>query len=254
MKQIVTILMLCLVTITFGQERKNAFGLNRFIPDNISAGLKGQANYYMPSFSANSSNAASHEFNSKEFISGGGGIYARWDLKDHFSFQPEVNFQYRRGSVNDDQTFITDTFLVVLKEKMTNYQSVTCEIPLNAKWRWELINVGSGHWKANSAIGLFIGPRVGLAVYSRQTVSKATTTTAYDQIASRDYEVSAPNATVKYAPLATMGIGAGVDFELSYGLILQASYYRGLLSHSLKSNGYKTYDNRFEFGIGVRFK
>lgn len=246
--------MLCLATITYGQERKNVIGLNRFIPDNISAGLKGQANYYIPSFSANSSNAVSHDFSSNTFIGGGGGVYFRWDMKEHFSFQPEVNFHYRRGSVLDEQTFVTDTFLVVFKERMTNYEAVTAEIPLNVKWRWELINIGKGHWKANSAIGLFIGPRVGLALYSRQTVDKATTTTAYDQIESRDFEASDVSAKAKYAPLATMGIGAGVDLELSYGLILQVSYYRGLLSHSLKDNGYKTFDNRIEFGIGVRFK
>ena len=136
---------------------------------------------------------------------------------------------------------------------MSNYSAVTVEMPFNFKWRWELTALRKGHWKPGSAFGFYAGPRLSLAGFSRQYISKATQTTIYEQT-SKSFEEEALFEDIKYSPIASIGIGGGIDFEHHSGLILSASYYRGLTTHSRKINGYKSLDNRFELGIGIRFQ
>ena len=253
MKLITTLLALAVVLTSYGQERRKNVGLNRFIPDNVSAGIKIQTNIHSPSLAFRANTAVSTEITGNSQVGGGGGFYFRYDVKKHFSIQPEINFIFMSGSVLGSQVFVPDTAITVTKEIMTSYRTLNVEIPLNLKWRWELIAIRKGHYKANSAFGIFAGPRIILAPYSAQTIGKRTISDMYDQ---RSESIENPtNVTEKrYSPVFGLGIGAGLDLELYNGFILFGSYYRGLISNAIKTNRFKSFDNRFEIGIGVRFK
>lgn len=253
MKLIVTLLAITVALSSFGQERKKSVGLNRYIPDDVSSGLKIQANSYSPSLVFLSNTSVSSSIIGKNQIGGGGGVYFRKDLKEHFSIQPEINFHFMSGSVHGSQVFTPDTNMTISKETVTSYKTVIFEVPVNFKWRWELIATRKGHYKANSAIGIFIGPRFNLTPYSLQVIGKRTVSTLYDQ-RSESIENPTLSELRRYSRVFGMGLGAGVDFELYNGFIVFASYYRGLLSSSVKTSRFKSYENRLEVGIGIRFK
>jgi hypothetical protein len=252
MKQILTLLAICLAITSFGQERRTKAGLNRFIPDNVSAGIKGSMNIYRPSLKLQSSDASLTAINGNEKIGGGGGFYFRFDMKGHLCIQPEINVHFMSGSVHWKQTFTPDPEIKVTKSGVTSYSTLNVEVPVYLKWRQEITVTRRGHTKENSAISFFIGPRLIISPYSTQTVGKRTESVIYGE--RSEFVESVSDADPSYSPLMGMGAAVGVDLELWNGFIMHACYYRGILKNSLKSANFKSYENRFELGLGLRFK
>jgi len=254
MKQLATILFLSLSVMVNAQEKRQYTGLNKFIPTNLYIGMKWQANQYFPTYKLIADDAAfSSSISAKDDLGAGGGFFFRFEVKEHFSFQPEFNFQFRSGSVQTNHTYVKDTMIVVSKNVIRNYQTLSIEVPLYAKFRWEFTSLRKGHYKSNSALGLFFGPRLGVAPVSKMSVARNTQTIAYEQTSNYiDNDVALTDT--RYAPIGSLGAAAGIDFEHHSGFIAHASFYRGFFSHSKKSNGFTALDNRIEVGIGVRFR
>ncbi len=256
MKKLLAILVVLVAFGAMGQERVKYNGLNRWVPDNVDIGMKFQSNYYFPQYIVEAQGATSSFATSNDQVGGGGGFYYRYGFTDHISLQTELNIHYRQGSVNSSRTYEVDTAIRVIKEDLSNYFCLFTEIPVYFKYRWSFIPLRQGHYKAKSALGVFIGPRAVITPYSTRDFAKSTETRAYEQEStSIETETTSidPKAS-RFSPIAGMGIAAGVDYELWNGFIVHAAYYRGLLTHAIKSNGVRALDNRVEVGIGVRFK
>ncbi|NRA13600.1 MAG: outer membrane beta-barrel protein [Crocinitomicaceae bacterium] len=253
MKLILTVAVICLSLTSFGQERRNRVGLNKYIPINMHLGMKFSANQYFSTFKLEPSGASSATISGSESIGGGGGFFLRYDWDNGLAFQTELNFHFRNGKVRTSHMFTPDTMITVTKDYLTNFNSVTAEIPIYLKYRWELTPTRKGHWKAGSAISVFLGPRIVFGPYSKRSVGRNIFTQIYDQ-ESRLVETEIEGLNTRFTPIASLGVSAGVDYELHSGLLVHASFYRGLTSHSKKAYGYKILDNRLEVGIGIRFK
>ena len=104
-----------------------------------------------------------------EFLAGGAGFFLRRDWANGFSIQPELNFHFRMGKVRTSHIYAPDTMMTITKDVLTNFNTVTIEIPFYLKYRWELIPMRKGAYKAGSAISIFLGPRVALAPIVDQT-------------------------------------------------------------------------------------
>ena len=253
MKQILTVALICLTLTAFGQERRNRVGLNRYIPLDMHIGMKFSANSYFSSFKLETTDAVSSKISGSESLGGGGGFFLRRDWANGFSIQPELNFHFRTGQVSTLHIYAPDTMMTITKGVLTNFNTVTVEIPFYMKYRWELISMRKGAYKAGSAFSIFLGPRIALAPYTKRSVGRNIFTQIYDQD-SRLVETEVEGLRTRFAPIISMGVAAGVDFEIHGGFVAFASYYRGLTSHSIKEYGYSLLDNRLEVGIGVRFK
>lgn len=250
----ITFLALFVVFGSFAQEKVKYNGLNRNAPHSNSFGLKGQANYYFASFKAVTGDADSSSVSGSDLMGGGFGAYFRYDLKENIGIQSELLIHHRQGRAVGLRKYILDTAMTLYNEELSSYEGTWIEIPVYLKYRREFTYSRGGHWKPNSSIGIYLGPRAVITPYSRRKLSRSTYTVLYDQ---RSYDVqnnidSDYDNTPRFAPIAGLGIAAGVDFEFRNGLLFHAAFYKGLLSHSKASLGYKTFDNRIEVGLGFR--
>ena len=250
MKIIILAITFCFAFSSFSQERVKREGLNKFIPDNAAFGLKSSANYYFPTYTIDLLEAVDGKMSSVDFPGASLGFYYRWDFSNSFSLQPEFNIAFRAGNTTIGRTYLVDTIISVQKEKVFSYKAVSVEIPIYLKWRTEFILNRRGHYKSKSALSAFLGPRVILTPYSEVDPEERANSVIYDQ-PSEYYTTSLSHE--KYSPIASMGASAGVDMEWRNGFLVHASFYRGFLSHSRKSAGFKALDNRIEVGIGLRF-
>lgn len=253
MKKILTVALICLSLTAFGQERRNRVGLNQYIPLDMHLGMKFSANSSFSDFKLEASDAVASTISGSESLGGGGGFFLRRDWASGFSIQSELNFHFRTGKVRTSHVFAPDTMMTITKDLLTNFTTVTVEIPFYLKYRWELIPIRKGAYKAGSAFSVFLGPRIALAPYTKRSVGRNIFTRIYDQD-SRLVETDVEGIRTRFAPVISMGVAAGADYELHGGFLVFASYYRGLTSHSIKEYGYSLLDNRLEVGIGVRFK
>lgn len=253
MKQFLTIALICLSLASYGQERRNRVGLNQYIPIDMHLGMKFNTSYSFSAFKLEPTDAVSSTISVSENIGGAGGFFLRYDWDNGFSIQPELNFYYRSGKVRTSHVFVPDTMMTISKDYLTHFTSLTVEIPFYLKYRWEIIPTRKGHYKAGSAISVFLGPRVALTPYTKRSVGRNVFTQIYDQ-ESRLVETEVEGLRTRFAPIVSMGVAGGVDYEMHTGFIVHASFYRGLTSHSIKEYGYRLLDNRVEVGIGVRFK
>lgn len=254
MRRGLTLIALLIAITSFGQERTKYNGLNKKIPHKNSFGFKGQANYYMATYTGVLGDASSSTATGKDLVGGGGGAYYRKDFNDHVALQFELLVHHRQGYVLGTRSYDVDSAFTVHKEEISGYNETWMEIPIYFKYRWEVIFLRKGHWKTNVALSTYIGPRAVISPYSRRDLSRATYTELYEQTS---YDVQnhidpSRDATPRFSPIAGMGIAAGFDLEFRNGLILHTAFYRGLLTQSLKSHGYKMYDNRIELGLGIR--
>lgn len=254
MRIAITFIALIVLTSSYAQQRVKYNGLNRKVPHTNSFGFKGQANYYFASFKAETSGVDSSSVSGSELMGGGLGAYYRYDLNENVGIQTEFLVHYRQGRVVGMRRYDLDTAITVYNEELSAYSETWIEIPVYFKYRWQLTYTSGGHWKSNSAIGVYIGPRAVITPFSRRDLSRSTYSVLYDQ-ASLDVQNHIDHnddATPRFAPIAGLGVAAGVDFEVRNGLIFHAAFYRGLLTYSLKSHGYKMFDNRIEVGLGIR--
>lgn len=239
---------------SFAQKKVIYNGLNRNVPHKNSFGLKLQANYYFANFSAEMTDADSSSVTGSELPGGGFGAYYRYDFSDNIGIQTELFVHHRQGRVIGMRRYDIDTAISVYKEELSSYYETWLEIPVYFKYRKEFMYTRLGHWKSNSAISVYFGPRGVITPFSRRDLSRSTYSNLYGQ---RSHEVqnhinTNDDTSPRFAAIAGLGIAGGVDFEVRSGLILYASFYRGLLSYSLKSHGYKMIDNRIELGLGFR--
>lgn len=248
----ILVLIIALFSLTcFSQQKVKYNGLNKNIPDNIEIGIKGNANFYFAKYKTIDDGAFEATDEVSEAPGAGLGFYAHFLLSDHLGIQTEFNMNYRTGNSTSFRKYDIDTARTIHKEDLSDFTTIWIEIPVYLKFHWEFTPIRRGHWKTKSQLGLFVGPRLVLTPSSRRDLSRATTTRLYDNTSlSIDNDVI---ATTKYNAIAGLGVALGVDYELWNGFMVHAAYYRGLLTHVKKSNGYKAFDNRIEVGIGYRF-
>ena len=218
------------------------------MPDNKSFGLKASSNFSFPSYVANSSETVLTSSTNTGF---GAGFYFRYDINDHISFQPELLFSSRSGSVRSETNTETSPSIMITEISVSNLSQVTAEIPLYFKMRWELTALRKGHYKANKAIGVVIGPRILFNVATKKETSSSEITRLYNQESVVIESGSQSGASDYFSPV-TAGINVGVDFEVLNRLVLFANFYRGLGSMNKREQGFRSYDNRAEIGVGLR--
>ncbi|MCR9171017.1 MAG: PorT family protein [bacterium] len=218
------------------------------LPDNKSWGLKASFNYYLPSYKT--TNPAS-EISNNTNTGFGGGAYFRYDFNDLVSFQPELLFASRSGSVTGVTTNEVDTNITITETSVSNVAQTTIELPLNLKFRWEFIARHQGAWKSNSTLGVVTGPRLVFNMASSRTTSSSEVTSLYGQQSTEVRDLSTTNATDYFSPFS-FGWGVGVDYEFAGRMIVYGNYFRGLTSMNKPEFGFKSFDNRFEVGLGIR--
>lgn len=252
MKNSLIIISILVAFSSFGQEKIKYNGLNRVIPGHVNYGAKQFTNYYFSNYKSRLGDSIVSTVDGAESVGGGLGLFAHFDIKEHFGIQTEFNFMLRRGYVSSYTQYDLDTAQTVYKEDLSSYTTVSIEIPVYFKFRWEFTPIRSGHWKAKSQLGLFFGPRMILNPYSKRDFSRATTTRLYDNTSLSILNGTAPPSS-KLNPFLGVGVALGLDYELWNGFIVHTSFYRGLTSHVSKANGIKAFDNRLEVGLGFRF-
>jgi len=218
------------------------------IPGDHSWGLKANFNYYLPSYKA--TNEAS-EISNNTNTGYGGGLYYKYDINDQFSFQPELIFASRSGSVTNVTTREVDTAITITETSVSNVAQTTVEIPLNFKMRWDFIARHQGAWKSNSTLAIVTGPRFVFNMASSRTSSSSEVTSLYGQQSTEVREISATNASDYFSPFS-FGWNVGVDYEFAERMIVYGNYYRGFTSMNKSDFGFKSFDNRFEIGLGIR--
>lgn len=252
MKNILFLLGILFAFASFGQEKIKYNGLNRVIPGNVNVGVKQYTNYHFSSYKSRLSDSLTSIISGTESIGGGIGLFAHFELSERVGLQTEFNLMYSKGFVSSYTRYDLDSAQTIYKEDLSSYTTVSIEIPVYLKFRWEFTPIRSGHWKAKSQLGLFVGPRFILNPLSKRDFSRATTTRIYDNTSlSIENGIAAPSG--KLNSLAGLGVALGLDYELWNGFIVHAAFYRGLTSHMSKSTGIKAFDNRIELGIGYRF-
>lgn len=224
------------------------FVYGQHMPDNKSFGLKASYNFSFPSFVANSSATV---LNSTTNASFGAGFYFRYDINDHVSFQPELLFSSRSGSVRSETITETSSSIAITRTSVSNLSQVTAELPLYLKMRWELTALHKGHYKANKAIGVVVGPRILFNMVSKKETFSSEITRLYNQESAVYNDVDRSGASDYFSPV-TAGINIGVDFEALDRLVLFANFYRGFISMNKDEQGFRSFDNRFEVGAGIR--
>lgn len=218
------------------------------LPDDKTWGLKASFNYYLPSYKA--TNEAS-EISNNTNTGFGGGAYFRYDFNDNFSFQPEVIFSSRTGSVTSITTTQPDTAITITETSISNIAQTTFELPLNFKMRWEFIARRQGAWKSNSTLGIVTGPRLVFNMASSRSTSSSEVTALYGQQSTEVRDLTTTNASDYFSPFS-FGWSVGVDYEFMGRMILFGNYYRGFTSMNKSEFGFKSFDNRFEIGLGIR--
>ena len=241
MKYLVALGVLFTSVAVFGQ-----FGQR--IPGDHSWGLKASFNYYLPSYKVTDE---ATEISNNNNTGYGGGIYYKYDINDLFSFQPEVIFANRSGSVTSVSSREVDTAISITETSISNLAQTTFEIPLNFKMRWDFIARHLGAWKSNSTFGIVTGPRFVFNMASSRTASSSEVTTLYGQQSTEVREISATNAS-DYFSLLSFGWNVGVDYEFAGRMIIFGNYYRGFTSMNKSDFGFKSFDNRFEIGLGIK--
>ncbi|XOV66033.1 MAG: outer membrane beta-barrel protein [Fluviicola sp.] len=218
------------------------------LPDNKSFGLKASFNYYLPSYKA--TNEAT-EISNNTYVGFGGGAYFRYDFNDLISFQPEVLFSSRTGSVTSETTSQPDDEITITETSISNLAQTTVELPLNLKFRWDFIATHLGAWKSNSTLGVVTGPRMVFNMSSSRSTSSSEVTTLYGQQSTEVRELSTTSASDYFSPF-TFGWSVGVDYEFAGRMIVYGNYFRGFTSMNKPEFGFKSFDNRFEVGLGIR--
>lgn len=254
MKFVGTIATCLLISISFAQEKVNYTGLNKKVPVANSFGIKAQANYYFSSYKTDLGTADSATVSGSEITGGGMGFYYRYHFNTKAAIQGEFLVHHRQGKVVGMRRYDIDTAITMYNEELSGFNETWIEIPVYFKYRWEFTYRSKGHWKSNSALGVFIGPRAVVTPFSRRDLSRSTYSVLYGQ-ETHDVENNIDHKAdddSRFAPIAGFGVAGGVDFEFRNGLLLHAAFYRGITSHAKKSHGYKIFDNRIEAGIGIR--
>ncbi|PWL32836.1 MAG: hypothetical protein DCO96_00365 [Fluviicola sp. XM-24bin1] len=218
------------------------------LPDNKSWGLKASFNYYMPSYVA--TNPASQISNNTN-TGMGGGFYFRYDFNERFSFQPELMFANRSGSVTSVTVSEPDSAITITETSVSNISQITAEIPLNFKMRWEFIARRQGAWKSNSTLGIITGPRLVFNMSSSRSTSSKEVTALYGQQSVEVRDLSTTNASDYFSPFS-FGWSVGVDYEFLGRMIVYANYFRGFTSMNQPEFGFRSFDNRVEIGLGLR--
>ncbi len=237
MKYLLTLGLIIACTSLFGQH----------LPDNKSFGLKASYNYSFPSF--NSSSQAS--LSSSSNPSFGAGFYFRYDFNERFSFQPELLISSRSGTVSYATVAEPTTSITVTETSLSNLSQVTAELPLYLKMRWELTALHKGHYKPNKMIGMVVGPRVLFNMVSTRETYSSEVTRLYNQESSYFIDGQKTSASDYYS-LVTVGINVGADFEVLDRLLLFANFYRGFISMNKSDQGFTSFDNRVEVGVGIK--
>ncbi|PHR36690.1 MAG: hypothetical protein COA38_01300 [Fluviicola sp.] len=251
MKNILVLVILFISVVSFGQSKVRYNGLNKAAPVDYEIGLKGYANFYFAKYKTIDDGAAESNDNASESVGTGLGFYSHFKFSEHVGIQTELNVHFRKGYSKSSRQYDLDSAHVVYKEDLSNYSTVSIEIPVYLKFHWEFTPIHRGHWKTKSQLGVLFGPRLVLNPSSKRELSRSTITRLYDET-SQSIENNI-TATTKYNTSASFGFSLGVDYELWNGFTVHAAYYRGLTTHVRKSNGFKALDNRIEIGIGYRF-
>jgi hypothetical protein len=252
MKNIIFLIIALFSLTSYGQQKVRYTGLNKNIPNNLEIGIKGNANIYFSQYKTIEDETAFESSDEiSESLGGGIGVYCHFILGEHVGIQTEFNFAYRKGYSTSLRKYDVDTARTIHKEDLSDFTTISIEIPVYLKFHWKFTPIHKGHWKSKSQLGLFFGPRLILNPYSRRELSRSTTTMLYDntsQWINQDAQIA-----TRYNTIAGLGVALGVDYELWNGFMVHAAFYRGLLTHVNKLNGYKALDNRVEIGLGYRF-
>ncbi len=251
MKFSILLFTLCVSALSFGQHKREYTGLNKFIPNGYDVGMKGNINYYFSSLKSVQGTATSADVEGQERIGGGLGFFGHFYLSERVGIQTELNAHVRNGYLRTYRFFEQDSMRSIFNDEITNYTTVLFEIPIYLKFRWDFTPIRKGSWKADSRLGVFVGPRLTFNTFSNSTLSRATITDSYDQVS-----LSVANNTNSLGKVNKFfGIGAsiGADYEVWNGFIVHASYFRGFLNHFKEETGAKSSENRLEVGIGYRF-
>ncbi|NVK63950.1 MAG: outer membrane beta-barrel protein [Flavobacteriales bacterium] len=252
MKYSIILITLCASFLSFGQHKREYTGLNKFIPNGYDVGMKANANYYFSGVKSVPGTSNFAEAEGEERIGGGLGFYGHFYLSEKVGIQTELNAHYRSGYLRTFRGYKQDSMRTISNEEITNYSTVFFEIPIYLKFRWEFTPIHKGNWKADSRLGLFVGPRLTFNAFSNSTVARATTTDSYDNVSLS----VANDATSLGRVNRFFGVGAslGLDYEVWNGFLVHASYFRGFLNHFVDETGAKAFENRVEVGIGYRFR
>jgi hypothetical protein len=217
-------------------------------PDNKSFGLKSSYNLYFPSFKATNDDATLSNNSNSGF---GGGAYFRYDFNLNISFQTELMFASRSGSVSTESVAFPDTAITITQSSVSNITQTSFEIPLYFKARWEIIPRHRGSFKSNAMFGIVTGPRLIFNMASKRSTSSSEETLIYGQQSLEVRDLTSTAASEYFTPFS-FGWNVGVDFECLDRLVLFANYYRGFTSMNRKDFGFKSFDNRIEMGLGIR--
>lgn len=218
------------------------------LPDNKSFGLKSSYNLYFPSFKVTSDEATISNNSNSGF---GAGAYFRYDFNEHVSFQPEIIFSTRSGSVSTEAVSMPDTAITITQSSVSNLAQTNFEIPLYFKARWEIIPRHRGSFRSNAMFGIVTGPRLIFNMASSRSTSSSEETLIYGQQSTEVRDLTSTTAS-DYFSAFSFGWNVGVDFECLDRLVLFANYFRGFTSMNKKEFGFKSFDNRFEIGLGIR--
>lgn len=252
MKHSIILAILFLSFVSFGQHKRGISGLNKRIPNGYDIGMKANANYYFSSLSSVQGTASSADVEGKERIGGGLGFYGHFYLSEMVGIQTEFNAHMRRGYLRTYRGYEQDSMRTIFNDEIINYSTVFFEIPIYLKFRWEFTPIRRGNWKADSRLGLFVGPRLTFNAFSNSSLSRATITDSYDNVSlSINNDATSLGKVNRF-----VGVGAaiGVDYEVWNGFMVHASYFRGFLNHFKEETGAKGLENRIEVGVGYRFQ
>lgn len=218
------------------------------MPDDKSIGIKANYNFYFPSVIADGGYDVSGNTNSGY----GAGLYFRMEFNDRFSFQPELMLTQRSSSFKTSTASEPAPEISITRTTESIESAVNIEVPLYFKMRWELISTRRGHWKWSKAVGFMVGPRVNFNIASSRTQVSNEITRLYNQESIAAESTGRVSASSYYAPFSA-GLAIGADIEFAKRFICYANFYRGLTSMNKKEFGYRTFDNRVEVGLGIRF-
>lgn len=252
MKSFIFIVALCVSFASFGQHKRKHTGHNRLIPNGYDIGIKGSANYYFSSLKVVQGDADFASVEGRERPGYGLGIYGHFYLSEKVGIQTEFNTHVRTGYLQTNRTYKQDTMRTIYNEEVTNYSTVFFEIPIYLKFRWEFTPIRKGAWKADSRLGLFVGPRITLNAFSNSSLSRAIITDSYDNVSLA--VANNTNSLGKVNKFFGLGAAIGVDYEIWQGWMVHAAYFRGFLNHFVEETGAEARENRIEVGIGYRFK
>lgn len=183
------------------------------------------ANLNMPSYSMSGDSLAGADKISS--LGGHGGFYNYANLSgknNTFGLQSEVLFSVRSHNTNSKETFVAHEEINYYRESFAFQQMMYVDAPIHFRYN---INFQKGRYGDVNALSVLVGPQTSMAVGRKYSVEHTYVTTLLDQETIQ--RETSNKATFDYRPFE-VGISAGLQLELDFGLRTGFRYYRSFMN------------------------